>query len=349
MQIEAVPYEKLVRAKPRKPSAQANGYEQPLCPISQQPMYLRQTIVTDWRRPTVAEQYQLYWNDKSEYGLLYPRPTLEETFRFYDVDNYYTHADSPESRPSVMIPSFSAWLLMRLSYQMDHGREIDSASWFREKFGEGTWDVLDLGCGRGRILKQLSADGHRVVGIEPDSISRNLAQNAGLEVWDGTAEKFPEQLFEREYDFVIMTHVLEHCVDPVLALQNCTRLLKKGGRLIVELPNNNCIGFQHAGVTWRWLDAPRHLNFFTPKSLQAMSRQVGLEPTTMEFYGYCRQFLPDWLEDEQLIWDRLHQADPTSALPPRNSLWRAAQLLAKTLFVRDEQKYDALRLIATKS
>jgi SAM-dependent methyltransferase len=41
----------------------------------------------------------------------------------------------------------------------------------------------------------------------------------------------------QSYDFVLSSHVLEHCANPVLALTEWKRLLKAGGTLVLMLPN----------------------------------------------------------------------------------------------------------------
>jgi len=41
------------------------------------------------------------------------------------------------------------------------------------------------------------------------------------------------------YDFLLSSHVLEHCANPILALSEWTRLLKENGLLVVLLPNKD--------------------------------------------------------------------------------------------------------------
>ncbi|MGI0014596.1 MAG: methyltransferase domain-containing protein [Nitrososphaera sp.] len=41
----------------------------------------------------------------------------------------------------------------------------------------------------------------------------------------------------QSYDFLLSSHVLEHCANPILALTEWKRLLKKGGMLVLLLPN----------------------------------------------------------------------------------------------------------------
>lgn len=303
-------------------------------------------VPLDWRRPEASRAYDLFWCPVDQFGLLHPRPTADETADFYAVDNYYTHS---AEQAKAAAPSGLDRLRIRLAWQFDLGVEIDAA-WFGRQHAAAPARVLDIGCGNGRILAALQAAGHTVLGVEPDEAARAAAVGRGLDVLPGTAEALPAALHGRQFDAVLLTHVLEHCSDPVQALRNAAALLAPGGRLTVETPNNAALGRRQAGLTWRWLDAPRHLNFFTPLSLQLACVEAGLRPVAVEFRGYTRQFQPDWIADEQLIWDRFHAAGVSEAnLPARSSRQTAWLLLLRTLSQGPADKYDSVRVIATRS
>ena len=308
-------------------------------------MRLRMVVPTDWRRPDIQESFALYWSDEEEYGMVYPRPT--DTASYYEVDDYYTHQSD-----IVKDGKNQSWLtrlIVRVSWWLDRTIYIDS-DWYTAHFGEQTQRVLDVGCGNGRILTELKSIGHSVVGIEPDPTAREVAVSQGLSVYAGTAEAIPEQLANSEFDTIFMTHVLEHSVDPLKALQNAVDLLATGGRLVVEVPNNAALGFQKSGLTWRWLDVPRHLNFFTPQSLREMCRMIGLEHERTEFRGYTRQFHTEWIANEQEIWDRYKASlnGQSHILPRRSTTWESLKLLSQTMIAPDEKRYDSVRVIAYK-
>ena len=50
-------------------------------------------------------------------------------------------------------------------------------------------------------------------------MAREKALANGLTVFEGTAESPPEELKERHFDLIIMSHVLEHCTDPMAAIE----------------------------------------------------------------------------------------------------------------------------------
>lgn len=308
-------------------------------------MRLKMVVPTDWRRPGVKESFDLYWSDEEGYGMVYPRPT--DTASYYEIDNYYTHQSGIAKDGQGQ-----GWLtrvIVRVSWWLDKTIYIDS-NWYTERFGSRPQHVLDIGCGSGRILSELKAIGHTVVGVEPDPNARKIAVAQGLTVYPGTAENIPTELHAAQFDAIFMTHVLEHCVDPLKALQNAVNLLADGGKLIVEVPNNAALGFQKSGMTWRWLDVPRHLNFFTPASLRGMCQMMGLVHEQTEFRGYTRQFHKEWIVNEQEIWDRYKASlnGESHILPKRSTPWQSLKLLSQTLMASDEKKYDSVRVIAYK-
>lgn len=99
-------------------------------------------------------------------------------------------------------------------------------------------DLLDVGCGQGRILKLLASRAQRAVGVDINSDARRLARaelllagtsNTTLRQGDMMALPFED----REFDTIILDDVLRLATDPVAAIVEAKRLLNPGGRLIV--------------------------------------------------------------------------------------------------------------------
>jgi hypothetical protein len=97
------------------------------------------------------------------------------------------------------------------------------------------------------------------------------------------------------------------------------------------------------------LDAPRHLNFFTPASLVSALTKTDFQVNKLAFRGYCRQFSRNWIEYEASIYERLVASGQTATpWPKKNSAPRAWQLLFSTLLAQPAQKYDSVRAIAQR-
>jgi ArsR family transcriptional regulator len=99
-------------------------------------------------------------------------------------------------------------------------------------------DLLDIGCGRGSMLKLLAARAHRVIGVDIDSGARQMARaelllaglpNCGLRQGDMYRLPFDDA----QFDTIILDDVLGGATKPVAALQEAARLLREHGRLLI--------------------------------------------------------------------------------------------------------------------
>lgn len=104
-------------------------------------------------------------------------------------------------------------------------------------------DLLDIGCGRGRILKLLASRAHRAVGVDIDSDARRLARAelmlAGLPNCSlRSGDMYGLPFSDAEFDTIILDDVLADAKHPVRVLKEARRLLKSGGRLLVLLAVN---------------------------------------------------------------------------------------------------------------
>ena len=99
-------------------------------------------------------------------------------------------------------------------------------------------DLLDIGCGQGRVLKLLASRANRVIGVDIDSDARQLARAelllAGVEncsLRKGNMYELP--FADGEFDTVILDDVLGDADEPILALCEARRLVKPAGRLLI--------------------------------------------------------------------------------------------------------------------
>lgn len=107
--------------------------------------------------------------------------------------------------------------------------------------------VLDVGCGTGQLAAFLSLKpGRKVVGIDftQKSISKAKALKEKLDLsvkyQQGDILDPSQTLFSKEFDsfdYVLCTGVLHHTGNPELGFQQCCKLLKKGGYVVVGLYN----------------------------------------------------------------------------------------------------------------
>jgi SAM-dependent methyltransferase len=272
---------------------------------------------------------------------LQPRPSQADTLASYDVD-YYTHQTGGEEGSSHR---FVDRLLVHFAWRLDRSVDLNADLVHRLALQKPS-DICEIGCGSGALLAALQERGHRVVGLEPDPAARKVAIERGLKITDGNAEELAVPLAGQSFDLIVMAHVLEHCLDPVLALNNAKNLLRRGGLLMCETPNNAALGLAQASASWRWLDVPRHLNFFTASSLQRICTKVALKVKRIEFTGYTRQFQREWRDAEARIRAILNLARRGG---PAWQSFLSWQLLVRTAFAARERKYDSVRVVAEAS
>jgi SAM-dependent methyltransferase len=151
-----------------------------------------------------------------------------------------------------------------------HGRRGSMTKRYERQaaYVQGTGgNLLDIGAARGDFLAHMRALNWNVVGIEPAE-----AENAhDLPV---LRQRFPEEcdLPEASFDVITAWAVFEHLHDPASAFEKCRQLLRPGGRLVVQVPNLRSVNSRYA----RLEDVPRHLYFFSPKTLRVFAQRSGL-------------------------------------------------------------------------
>ena len=99
-------------------------------------------------------------------------------------------------------------------------------------------DLLDVGCGQGRILKLLATRAHRVVGVDIDSDARRLARaelllagSRNCSLRHGNMYSLPFE--NEEFDTIILDGVLGDAEQPTEVITEALRLLKAGGRVLL--------------------------------------------------------------------------------------------------------------------
>ncbi|HUW13696.1 MAG TPA: methyltransferase domain-containing protein [Anaerolineae bacterium] len=95
--------------------------------------------------------------------------------------------------------------------------------------------VLDIGCGAGNMAHHLAHYGD-VVGVDNNPRPLAVARERGLDVREGLAEDLP--LEDEAFDLVALLDTVEHVPDEGEAkvFQECRRVLKPGGKLLVTVP-----------------------------------------------------------------------------------------------------------------
>jgi ubiquinone/menaquinone biosynthesis C-methylase UbiE len=99
------------------------------------------------------------------------------------------------------------------------------AEWTHKRFFTKPGKVLDVGCGRGFYMDGFNAIGYKAYGIDKESCRKDVI-NVNLE-----KEKipFPKNFF----DYLFCKTVIEQLSDPTSMLLECSRILKKNGKMFI--------------------------------------------------------------------------------------------------------------------
>lgn len=94
---------------------------------------------------------------------------------------------------------------------------------------------LDIGMGSGRFALPLGIE----IGVEPSKVMRNIAITKGLHPIEGRAEKLPFN--DETFEFAIMITVICFVDDPLKALKEAYRVIRKNGFLIIGIIDKNSL------------------------------------------------------------------------------------------------------------
>jgi ubiquinone/menaquinone biosynthesis C-methylase UbiE len=137
-----------------------------------------------------------------------------------------------------------------------------------------TRTVLDVGCGVGRFLPILHTafPEAAITGVEPSAAMRRIAVRhapSGTEIVSGALPDLP--FSNARFDLLLVSMVLHHCDDPVLALAECARVATGGGTVFIRSGTTETVG----GFEF--------LNFFPT----AREKELRSMPAQEELFGWC--------------------------------------------------------------
>jgi SAM-dependent methyltransferase len=115
--------------------------------------------------------------------------------------------------------------------------------------------ILEVGCGTGSFISRLQEKGFDCTGLELNESAAQVCRAKNLVVYTELLDKHLEK-HAGEYDAVCAFQVLEHVYDVRSFLNESLQCLKKGGKLIVAVPNNNPYFFKYD--KYHTLNLPPH-------------------------------------------------------------------------------------------
>jgi 2-polyprenyl-3-methyl-5-hydroxy-6-metoxy-1,4-benzoquinol methylase len=172
---------------------------------------------------------------------LRPRPAAGDTFKAAALQHLKVDTDQVED------PTVQMWIDFTLS-SVERGRQAVAAMGGVEAFAGRK--VFDVGCAYGGFLVAAKEAGAgRVVGVDIDSELIDLARlqladhhvSGELAIEDITSDGVVDRW--GTFDIVLCNDVIEHVVDPLRCARNLASVMKRGGKVFLEIPNGSAVDF----------------------------------------------------------------------------------------------------------
>jgi len=187
-------------------------------------------------------------------------------------------------------------------YFVEHSFDGKQAAYERlldsfQELGAKPGKLLDIGAGRGELLRAALMRGWDAVGLEPAShFARFAREYSGAQIVEATLEQRPFP--ENSFDAVTLGAVLEHVFNPRELLAEINRLLRPGGFLWLDVPNEAGIFYLLGNIYQRmrrrdWVVnlsptfPPYHVFGFTPRALRRLLQVTGFQPLRLKTYAAC--------------------------------------------------------------
>lgn len=146
--------------------------------------------------------------------------------------------------------------------------------------------VLEIGAGNGTLGNLLLEAGADYTGLEPLALCReSSARLFPLLAPRIVPERFRPGMFPAaSFDAVVSTDTFEHLDEPLSCAAALPALLRPGGKVYLEVPNEALLGLKGRlrvalGMYGRGYPTnPDHVSLFTRSSLKTFLRKAGLEP-----------------------------------------------------------------------
>jgi SAM-dependent methyltransferase len=150
--------------------------------------------------------------------------------------------------------------------------------WLQKSRVRLDYQILDVGCGMGRLLAAFRREGFRkLTGVDP-FIQRDITDGSGIRLLKRELAEVDEQ-----FDFILLHHSFEHMPDPHQVFAHLNRLLLPDRFVFLRIPVGGCWAWKHYGEHWVQLDAPRHFFLHTSKSIEILAQAAGFEVAAVEY------------------------------------------------------------------
>lgn len=153
--------------------------------------------------------------------------------------------------------------------------------------------VLEIGCAHGTFLSKIKEKNVLAEGLELNSAALSDGVSKGLTIYPESIEEFSKKNGSA-YDVVCSFQVMEHVADIKGFIESSLSVLKPGGRMMVSIPNNNCLMFSGKNIILNM--PPHHMGMWDMNSLIKLQdyfnmkiESIHIEPLQKYHLGFAHK------------------------------------------------------------
>lgn len=261
------------------------------CPVCGSSSYRLLFKSRDFRFCISEERFNIVRCNECGFIILNPRPQEDALTAFYPSDF--------NKRPGSLF-----YKAIEPAFKIAQQLTINLISKYKP---EGK--ALDIGCGNGDFLLAMQKKGFDVYGVEPNKDAKEFcpAPLGGRIFYNSLKES---NFQPKTFDVITCFQSLEHVYNLKATLLEMNRIIKDNGILYICVPNSEFLEARLFGPYYYNLEAPRHLYFFSKKTLGRLLSAHGfrverfMRDSLFEFVSTPASFyhsLLYWMRDKNLL------------------------------------------------
>ena len=192
-----------------------------------------------------------------------PRPRENTIGKYYESMDYISHTSSKKGLFNRLYQGVRKYQFRKKLKTINRLIEKEEKT------------LLDVGCGTGEFVSFCNKNNWTAKGIETDVRARKFAININKcnvnDSLDGVIEN------NESFDVITLWHVLEHVYDLDGYMRKLKSLLKKGGFIILGLPNHKSYDARYFGNKWYAYDLPIHVSHFSKPDIERIVKKYNFQ------------------------------------------------------------------------
>jgi SAM-dependent methyltransferase len=144
--------------------------------------------------------------------------------------------------------------------------------------------MLEVGCNAGYGLEAFKSSGWDVTGCEQNIVTLNYAR---VRLRSRIIQTLDQLEVGERFDLILLSHVLEHVVEPISFLRLLAKHLTSDGLVYILVPNYGSLFVRYLfRNTWSGFIPLQHVWYFDPVSLETLLTLSGFSLLSVKTSGF---------------------------------------------------------------